>query len=131
MAARRSFAQGLVIYAKRKARVTAFYERTLGLAVVETSRTHDHLSGRGIDLVVHAIPRKYAAGITITKPPQVREETPVKPTFAVPSLDAVRKAAAVTGGFLQPIETAWRWGQWLVLDGHDPEGNVVQFRQER
>lgn len=121
--------QGVVVYARHKARVTAFYARTLGLAVVETSRMHVVLSGRGIEIVVHAIPRAIARGIAIAKPPRVREETPLKPAFTVRSLDAVRNAAASTGGFLGPAERAWRWSGWLVLDGHDPEGNVVQFRQ--
>lgn len=121
--------QGLVIYARHKARVTAFYTRTLGLTIVETSRVHDVLSGRGIELVVHAIPRAIAREITIDIPPRVREETPLKPSFAVRSLERVRAAAAETGGFLVPAERAWRWDDWLVLDGHDPEGNVVQFRQ--
>ena len=53
---------------------------------------HVVLSGRGIEIVVHAIPRAIARGIAIAKPPRVREETPLKPAFTVRSLDAVRNA---------------------------------------
>lgn len=127
---RKHHRQGLVVYAKSKSRVSAFYQRTLGLKVVEDAPSHDLLRGPGIEVVIHAIPRKYAAGITISKPPEVREETPLKPVFFVNSLDAVRAAALATGGALQPSTNAWQYDGTIVLDGHDPEGNVVQFRQD-
>ena len=58
-----------------------------------------------------------------------REDTPFKPAFVVKNLDEVRVAAAATGGSLGPSSEAWRYNGYLVLDGCDPEGNVVQFRQ--
>ena len=118
----------LVIFAKNKKRVSAFYQRTLGLAVTASDTGHDLLEGPGIELVIHTIPRRYAVDITITKPPAVREDTPLKPAFDVPDLDAVRVAAQATGGFLKPAEAAWTIRGRTVLDGWDPEGNVVQFR---
>jgi len=120
---------GLVIFAKNKKRVSAFYRQTLGLTAAEEAPTHDLLLGAGIELVVHAIPRRYAADIKITRPPQLREETPFKPSFPVPDLDAVRAAAKATGGFLKPAEAAWQYRGATVLDGWDPEGNIVQFSQ--
>ena len=124
-------AQSLVIFAKNKKRVSAFYSRTLGLELAESAPAHDLLRGRGVELVVHAIPRRYATEIHITRPPQVREDTPFKPVFQVADLDAVRTAAKATGGFLKPAEAAWDIRGHSVLDGWDPEGNVVQFRQKR
>jgi predicted enzyme related to lactoylglutathione lyase len=121
--------QSLVVFAKNKKRVSAFYRQTLGLTAIEEHASHDLLRGPGIELVIHAIPRKIAATITLTKPPSVRDDTPLKPAFVVKSLDAVRSAAAATGGFLKPIEAAWQIRGATVLDGHDPEGNVVQFKQ--
>jgi len=120
---------GLVIFAKNKKRVSAFYRATLGFAATEEAPSHDLLVGDGIELVIHAIPRKYATDIQITKPPRVREDTPFKPAFLVPDLDAVRAAAKATGGFLKPLEAAWYIRGNIVLDGWDPEGNVVQFKQ--
>jgi hypothetical protein len=38
-------------------------------------------------------------------------------------------AAVKTGGFLKPREQACDIRGCVVLDGHDPEGNVVQFKQ--
>jgi predicted enzyme related to lactoylglutathione lyase len=121
--------QGLVVFAKNKKRVSAFYQQTLGLEVLESEPSHDLLRGHGCEVVVHAIPRKVAAGITVTKPPAPREETPFKPTFVVTSLSEVRRAVEATGGCLKPEAGAWHFRGHVVLDGWDPEGNIVQFKQ--
>lgn len=121
--------QSLVVYAKDKGRVSAFYQRTLELVLIEDESTHDLLRGPGIELVIHAIPQEYAAQISIANPPRVREETPLKPVFLVKSLEVVRLATESTGGSLQPTDRAWQYNGTIVLDGCDPEGNVVQFRQ--
>lgn len=121
--------QSLVVYAKDKERVSAFYRRTLGVDAVDEAPTHDLLRGPGIEIVIHAIPDRYAASIEIDEPPALREETALKPVFLVSSLDDVRAAAMATGGGLKPATAAWRYNDATVLDGNDPEGNVVQFRQ--
>ena len=121
--------QGLVVFAKNKKRVSAFYQQTLDLDLAETATSHDLLRGHGYEVVVHTIPRKYAASMTITKPPVLREDTPFKPTFVVVSIEAVRSAAQATGGYLKPDSGAWHFRGHVVIDGWDPEGNVVQFKQ--
>jgi catechol 2,3-dioxygenase-like lactoylglutathione lyase family enzyme len=118
-----------VLYAKDAPRVAAFYAATLGLSTLEHEPTHLLLAGPGIELVVHAVPPAWAAAIRIDTPPAVREDTPIKPSFAVPSLEAVRAAAAASGGRLFEAGRAWVWRGQRVLDGIDPEGNVVQFRE--
>jgi hypothetical protein len=121
--------QGLVVFAKNMKRVSAFYQQTLSLDVIESDSSHDLLRDTVYEVVVHTIPRRYAASITITKPPEPREETPFKPTFVVNSLTHVRTAAEATGGYLKPEARAWRFRGHVVLDGWDPEGNIVQFKQ--
>ncbi len=121
--------QGLVVFAKNKKCVSAFYQQTLSLDVIESESSHDLLRGQSYEVVIHTIPRKYAAGITITKPVEPREETPFKPTFVVNSLTHVRSAAEATGGHLKPENGAWHFRGHIVLDGWDPEGNIVQFKQ--
>ncbi len=121
--------QGLVVFAKNTKRVSAFYQQTLGLEVLESESSHDLLRGQSYEVVIHAIPRKYAAGITIAKPAEPREDTPFKPTFVVNSLAHVRTAAEATGGYLKPEAGAWHCRGHVVLDGWDPEGNIVQFKQ--
>lgn len=109
--------------------VSAFYRGTLDLQPFEEAPSHDVLRGHGLEVVVHAMPRRIAAEIQITQPPKVHEDTPIKPAFVVASLDAVRVAALTTVGFLKPTESAWHFRGATVLDGHAPEGNVVQFKQ--
>ena len=121
--------QGLVVFAKNKKRVSTFYQQTLGLEVIESDSSHDLLRDGSYEVVVHTIPRKYAAGIAITKPAEPREATPFKPTFVVNSLAHVRSAAEATGGHLKPEAGAWHFRGHVVLDGWDPEGNIVQFKQ--
>ena len=126
---RKHIQQSLVVFAKNKRRVSAFYRRTLALRPVEEAPSHDLLRGHGIELVIHAIPRKYAMDIRIARPQRIRDRTPLKPVFVVKNLEAVRAAALATGGSLKPVTSAWRYNGAVVLDGCDPEGNVVQFRQ--
>ena len=121
--------QGMVLFAKNKRRVSAFYQATLGLKAVESETSHDLLRGSTYEVVVHAIPRKIAAGIEITNPPTARERAAIKPTFVVESLEQVRTAAERTGGVLKPAAEAWRFRGCLILDGLDPEGNQVQFKE--
>jgi predicted enzyme related to lactoylglutathione lyase len=124
-----SLQQGCVVFAKNKKRVSAFYQQALGLAVEESDSSHDLLRGNGYEIVVHSIPRKYAATIKLANPVEPRDETPFKPTFVVTDLEAVRIATAKTGGYLKPTERAWHFRGCIVLDGWDPEGNIVQFKQ--
>ena len=119
--------QGVVVFAKNKKRVSAFYRETLSLLPEESESSHDLLRGGGFEVVVHAIPRKYASGIRIARPVVPREDVPFKPTFIVANLEAVRAATLKTGGYLKPA--AWHFRGCAVIDGWDPEGNVVQFKQ--
>jgi hypothetical protein len=121
--------QGLVVFAKNVKRVSLFYQATLLLVPEESAASHHLLRGGGYEVVVHAIPRKIASQIPITRPPEPRMDMAFKPTFIVSDLGAVRLAAEKTGGYLKPAEGAWRFRGCTVLDGWDPEGNVVQFKQ--
>ena len=121
--------QGLVVFAKDKQRVSAFYQATLLLHAEESEPSHDLLRGGGYEVVVHAIPPKYASAIDIARPAVPREDTPFKPTFIVADLEAVRAAAVATGGHLKPADAAWHFRACTVIDGWDPEGNIVQFKQ--
>jgi hypothetical protein len=120
---------GLVIYAKDFKRVASFHQNTLALDAIEQEQDYILLQGEGIEVVVLQIPEHISASITITDPPQIRDDTPIKPAFLVSSLAEVRIAVVETGGTLEPRDAAWRFQEMLVLDGTDPEGNVVQFRE--
>ena len=121
---------GLVVFAKSVKKLSTFYVRTLGLEVLESARSHQLLRGHGYEVVVHAIPAKIAREIPIAKPPVLREDSAIKPSFVVPDLQALRLAVVATGGWLKPEEMAWTIRGHKVLDGCDPEGNILQFKQK-
>jgi len=120
-----------VIYAKHLATLSQFYQATTGLVLVMAQRADDHvvLASPAFELVLVAMPEAIAATVHIANPPERREDTPIKLVFAVDSLGRVRDLAARLGGELNPPEREWDFGGQRVCDGHDPEGNVLQFRQ--
>lgn len=120
---------GVVVYAKDKERVAEFYRRTLTLDVEASEPGFTLLVGYGIEVSVVRIPPADAAQDDLTTPPTLRESTPLKPSFLVPSFETVRTEALACGGGLQPMTAAWSWRGSQHLDGHDPEGNIVQFRR--
>lgn len=119
---------GVVLFAKDLARLADFYARVLELRDVERGDGYVVLHGDGIEVVVLQIPPAIAADIEITSPPEVRESTPIKPAFLVTDLATLRARITAAGGRLAPAERVFRFRGELVLDGVDPEGNVVQFR---
>lgn len=108
---------GFVVFAKNKRKVSAFYEKTLNLDLIEQDSSHYLLQGSNIELVIHGISRAYSAKIKISNPPESRDHGVVKPAFFVDDLDAVRAAAAETGGYLKPESTAWIIRGSRVIDG--------------
>jgi hypothetical protein len=101
----------------------------LGLQVQASDKTHDLLVGQNHEVVVHAISKAYAESIKIESPPIQRDDVALKPIFVVNDLEVVRTAAKSNGGYLKPLKQAWRIRGYIVLDGCDPEGNVIQFKQ--
>ena len=121
--------QALCIFSKNVEQVSLFYQQALGLKVLASDKTHDLLVGQNHEVVVHAISKAYAQSIEIESPPKRRDDVALKPVFVVDNLEAVRAAAKVNGGYLKPLKQAWRIRGYIVLDGCDPEGNVIQFKQ--
>lgn len=119
----------VVVYAKDKDRVAEFYRQALALQLSEWEEGFSVLTGHGIEISVVRMPEAAARQVTIAAPPVRREDTPLKASFLVPGFEAVREAAAATGGALGPAEAEWSWRGCVHLDGHDPEGNIVQFRR--
>jgi hypothetical protein len=122
-------AAAAVLYAKDIAKVGHFYVNVAGLQLTHAEQGHIVLESDAFQLVVVAVPRKHAASIHITEPPQRRENTVIKLVFPVGSITAAREAAQLHGGALNPPSREWMFQDTRVCDGHDPEGNVVQFRE--
>jgi predicted enzyme related to lactoylglutathione lyase len=120
---------GAIVYAKDLARVSAFYAGVPGFHVAHSEPDHVVLESPALQLVIVAIPEHIAESIAVADPPVLRTDTPIKLVFQVASIEAVRAAAASRGGELDPPESEWQFQGFRVCDGHDPEGNVVQFRE--
>jgi len=120
---------GAVVFAKGLERVAKFYEQLLSLSVAHADHYHVVLESEHLELVIHAIPDHVGGSITITDPPEVREETPIKLFFQIASHAEARAAASRLGGQLNPSQKEWEARGFRACDGYDPEGNVFQLRQ--
>ncbi len=120
---------GAVIFAKDLTRVARFYQGIAALCVVHVEQDHVVLESKHMELVIHAIPQRIAEEIIIADPPELRAETPIKLFFPVASLDDARSKAPALGGALGAKSKEWEDRGFLACDGNDPEGNVVQFRE--
>ncbi len=120
-----------VIYAKDVARLAAFYGGLLGVVPEHPERGYAVLELPAISLVIVGIPERLATSIEIADPPERREETPVKLVLPVADLAAARAAAPALGGIVDAPDREWTFRGVRVCDGHDPEGNVVQWSEAR
>ena len=118
---------GLFIYAKDRARLAAFYASVLGMARIRERDDLVVLESRGLQLLVHGMPREVADSIEIASPPVRRDGTAVKFFFTVPSLALAEAAITQLGGVVYPEE--WTGPGFVVRNACDPEGNVFHLRE--
>jgi predicted enzyme related to lactoylglutathione lyase len=118
-----------VIFAKEIERMADFYRIVLGLSEIHSAKDHVVLDGEGFQLVIHGIPKKIAETITITVPPSVREDIPIKMCIPVENIQASRERADALGGQIRPKKNEWQARGFRACDGFDPEGNVFQLRE--
>jgi predicted enzyme related to lactoylglutathione lyase len=120
---------GAVIFAKNVATVARFYEGVVPMRILAEEDGAVRLENETVQLVIHALPKAVARQIEISVPPKVRAQSAIKPVFAVDSLERVRGVVAQLGGGMNPASSAFVWAGFRACDGHDPEGNQVQFRE--
>lgn len=118
---------GLFIYAKDLSRLAGFYESLLGLSRSHSAVDLVILRSPDIELTLHAIPAAIAATISITSPPERREEAALKFFFTVPSIAEVAAMAPSLGGEALPGQ--WQGPGFRVCNVVDPEGNIFQVRE--
>lgn len=119
-----------VLYARNLTRMQAFYEGVFLLQVEHAEPDSVVLAAPAAQLILVQIPESIAATIEIADPPKRRTETPIKLVCDVENLASARDTALKLGGQVDPVELEWSYQGFRVCDGHDPEGNVVQFRQK-
>lgn len=119
---------GAVIFTADLVRMQKFYERVTKLAVTDIGDGFVVMD----QLILVQLPADTTAdmaALEISDPPERRDGSPVRLLFDVPGLAAARVRAAQIGGMVDPTELAWEFGAFRVCDGHDPEGNPIQFRE--
>jgi len=119
----------VALYALDVAKVAQFYTDVLGFDIHEVDDGFTTLRSPTLELVVVRIRPEHAEGITVTDPPQRRQDTPIKVSFVVPSLGEARAAAPAYGAIVDDVDQEWTWSGFTRCDGHDPEGNVVQLME--
>ena len=67
--------------------------------------------------------------MVIEEPPIMRGAAAIKPAFVVDSLERVKQACKDNGGGVNSDSKIWDIRGMRVLDGWDPEGNVIQFKE--
>jgi len=131
---------GAVLFARDLPQMARFYEALLSMQVIERQHGYIVLESDDVQLVVHSMPAGAArsaqaasaassASDAPSSGPRRRIDVPVKLFFAVDSLAATREAAVALGGALSPASREWEARGFRACDGHDPEGNIVQFRE--
>jgi predicted enzyme related to lactoylglutathione lyase len=120
---------GAVIFAKDMRRIAEFYRALVGLQVTHEDDAVIMLESASQQIVIHGVPAEVAASIQIASPPRPRENAAVKLVFPVDSIADVRARAPQLGGALHGKNKEFQTRGFRTCDGHDPEGNVIQFRE--
>ena len=117
---------GAVIFTGNHQRLAKFYQAVTGLPVSFTDDTLTVLGSDTYELVIHALSGEPA----VSEPPPAREDSYIKPFFPVNSLSEARERAAAFGGKLRPENEEWTARGFRACEAIDPDGNVIQFREE-
>jgi len=106
-----------------------FYQALASMALLHEDDVHAVLEVEGFQLVIHALKGAPDAAAAPGGQPYVREDTYIKVCLPVESIAAARTTAAMLGGAIRPATNEWEARGFRACDGHDPEGNVLQVRQ--
>jgi predicted enzyme related to lactoylglutathione lyase len=118
---------GIFIYAKDIHRLSSFYLSVLGMRVAHRTDQMLVLRSADLQLIVHALPANIDSQLTITNPPQLRDNTAIKFFCTVPSLSLAQEAARALGGNV--LAEQWQGPGFVVCNAYDTEGNVFQLRE--
>lgn len=119
----------IVLWVEDLQQAESFYTSLLSAESFDSSAEFIRISGAGNEVLLHLLPEQYRSGISV--PPQVREESVMKPIFKVASIETSRAAVDSTNGLVKSQETVQAYGEVSYCDGFDPEGNVFQLAEAR
>jgi len=109
-----------IVFVEDVARMQAFYQGALGLALITAEPGWVQLDAGGVVLGLHAI----NAGPKQPEPPPERVDANVKLCFHVDDVDGARAALVAAGVRMREVH---HHGGVAFCDGIDPEGNVFQI----
>jgi predicted enzyme related to lactoylglutathione lyase len=116
-----------VLYVKQLGPMQAFYRECFAMEVVDAAEEYCVLESEALVLSLVAVPDRIAATLHVSVPPRRREETPIKLSFSVDSIEGARLVVAEMGGLVDPRPSEWEFRGSMHCDGVDPEGNVLQL----
>ncbi|MCO8162020.1 hypothetical protein NRB16_26210 [Pseudomonas sp. LJDD11] len=121
---------GAVLFGKDLPRLARFYSQLANLSITLEENRLMVLESDSFQLVLHALPPAVAKKLVIDSPPKLRTDLPLKLVLPVASLALARQQASELGGGLNPLDQQWQARNFSACDGFDPEGNVLQFRED-
>ena len=121
---------GAVIFAKNPKLVTAFYRELFSMDETHAEPGLIVLESESLQIIIHGLPKHIAESINIVTPPEPRDDTAIKLVFPVVGISDVRKRALALGGSVKDESNEFVARGFRACDGIDPEGNVIQFRED-
>jgi predicted enzyme related to lactoylglutathione lyase len=118
-----------VVFVSNLPRMTRFYRALASMALLHEDPDHAVLEIEGFQLVVHALRGEPDPSGAADGQVRIREDSYVKVCLPVPSIAAARATAVSLGGAIQPASKEWDGRGFRACDGNDPEGNVIQVRE--
>jgi len=122
---------GILIFAKDHRSLAEFYSRLLGAEETDNKEGYITLFHGGVELIIHALHKAIADSISINEPPEQRSDIAIKPIFFVESIEQCRSIVSGTKARLNDKDLEFRFYDYVVCDGTDPEGNVFQIRSKQ
>jgi predicted enzyme related to lactoylglutathione lyase len=103
-----------------------FYGSVLGTTSAEESSGDIRVMSQRDEVLVHSVSPKIAERITVTSPPEAREDVAIKPIFDVDSLVVAVGFVEANGGVI--TDRTFTLNGLVRRDVLDPDGNVIQLR---
>jgi predicted enzyme related to lactoylglutathione lyase len=116
---------GVIIFSGDKERLSRFYKAMTDLPVQVEHPGITVLASDEFELVIHALQGEPAGQARAP-----REDVYIKPFFPVASLGEARERAVILGGQLRPQNEEWAARGFRACEATDPDGNVIQFRED-
>ncbi len=121
---------GAVLFVNNVTDMAEFYRQLASMTVVQADSDHVVLEIEGLQLTIHALRSEPNSNLIDPQDLQIREDSYWKLCFPVGSILEAREKALRLGGLIKPPESEWEARGFRACDGHDPEGNVIQIREQ-